>query len=640
MNKRNSILLALAVIGLLFAGFIFLQGDPHSSRTQVVLSDVQNPAPYISPTNPVVYTDDFDGANDTTALKTRGYKVWYRGSGPQGAAATWFQGNDAVFPSYNGPTTGYVAANYQVVTGANNIDSWLVLPYMAGGLSVGDSLYFYSRSPTGDTFPDSIRVMVSAGDSVPEGTWTELGRFKVNVSGSYELKGFRSTLSGPNARFAIRYTVADGGPSGTNSDFIGVDALTIVRSAAPPTSCNLYSTAWCPAATFANLPAGTFYEAAAWLGDTLYCQTPDASGVATTTIIRYTWRGTWSTGVPLPVVKEGGTLTACGNKLYYIGGSSSVATGSTDTYEYNPATGTWTLKAPMPAALSGHGTVNWGDSVLFVVSGNWAAPSTGVYAYRPASNTWITTSPCPFGRRSHATGISGNKIFMAAGYNAGYKKELAIGTIGSNASTISWVTGPSIPVSYNGISRTGGTAYGDKFYVVAGEREVGLQSDETWVWNIAGGTWTMISGKPVAVSNNFAGVTSKCINDTLRVFCVGGMNASSVGVNNLDVISCGPAVVGIGTINSGMPLTYNLSQNYPNPFNPVTRIAYTMPKSGNVKLIVYDILGKEVATLVNEFKATGTYSVDFDGSNLASGVYLYRIESGDFTAVKKMLLIK
>ncbi len=410
--------------------------------------------------------------------------------------------------------------------------------------------------------------------------------------------------------------------------------------AAPPTSCNLYSTAWCPAGTFANLPAGTFYEAAAWLGDTLYCQTPDASGVASATIIRYTWRGTWSTGVPLPVVKEGGTLTACGNKLYYIGGSSSVATGSTDTYEYNPATGTWTLKAPMPAALSGHGTVNWGDSVLFVVSGNWAAPSTGVYAYRPASNTWITTSPCPFGRRSHATGISGNKIFMAAGYNAGYKKELAIGTIGGDASTISWVTGPSIPVSYNGISRTGGTAYGDKFYVVAGEREVGLQSDETWVWNIAGGTWTMISGKPVAVSNNFAGVTSKCINDTLRVFCVGGMNASSVGVNNLDVISCGPAVVGIGTINSGMPLTYNLSQNYPNPFNPVTRIAYTMPKSGNVKLIVYDILGKEVATLVNEFKATGTYSVDFDGSNLASGVYLYRIESGDFTAVKKMLLIK
>jgi hypothetical protein len=150
-----------------------------------------------------------------------------------------------------------------------------------------------------------------------------------------------------------------------------------------------YFTQWCPLATLPNLPVGTFYNAVAWLGDTLYSQSPDAAGTAAVTVYRYKWGGTWTTGVPLPVAKEGGTLTACGGKLYYIGGSSSVATGSTDTYEYTPSTGTWVLKAPMPAALSGHGTVAWGDSVLFVISGNWAAPSTSCYAYRPASNTWI-----------------------------------------------------------------------------------------------------------------------------------------------------------------------------------------------------------------------------------------------------------
>jgi N-acetylneuraminic acid mutarotase len=412
----------------------------------------------------------------------------------------------------------------------------------------------------------------------------------------------------------------------------GVD----VEPAVPSTI--FYFTQWCPTATLPNLPTGTFYNAVAWLGDTLYSQTPSSAGVAATTVYRYTWGGTWTTGVPLPVAKEGGTLTACGGKLYYIGGSSSVATGSTDCYEYTPSTGTWVLKAPMPAALSGHGTVAWGDSVLFVISGNWAAPSTSCYAYRPASNTWITTSPAPFGRRSHAVGISGNVVFMAAGYNGGYKKEFAIGTIGSDASTITWVTGPSIPVSYNGISRTGGTAYGDKFYVVAGEREVGLYSDETWVWNITGGTWTLLSGKPTAVSNNFTGVTSKLFVDSLRVFCVGGYNGSA-GVANFEEIGCGPVVVGTPGKNT-IPLAYKLYQNYPNPFNPVTKITFALPKTENVKLTVYDMLGREVAVLVNEKINAGTFDVQFNGTNIASGVYFYRLDAGSFTDVKKMTLIK
>lgn len=97
-------------------------------------------------------------------------------------------------------------------------------------------------------------------------------------------------------------------------------------------------------------------------------------------------------------------------------------------------------------------------------------------------------------------------------------------------------------------------------------------------------------------------------------------------------------VGGIQTVE--IPNYYSLSQNYPNPFNPATQIKYTIPKAGNVVLKIYDVLGKEVKTLVNEKKEVGVYNIDFDASNLSSGIYFYRIESGDFTAVKKMMLIK
>ncbi|MCE1163951.1 MAG: T9SS type A sorting domain-containing protein [Bacteroidetes bacterium] len=84
----------------------------------------------------------------------------------------------------------------------------------------------------------------------------------------------------------------------------------------------------------------------------------------------------------------------------------------------------------------------------------------------------------------------------------------------------------------------------------------------------------------------------------------------------------------------------HLNENFPNPFNPITKIGYTINKPSIVKLKIYDITGREVKVLVNEFKNSGDYIVEFNGSNLASGVYFYRIESGDFTDVKRMILIK
>ena len=89
-----------------------------------------------------------------------------------------------------------------------------------------------------------------------------------------------------------------------------------------------------------------------------------------------------------------------------------------------------------------------------------------------------------------------------------------------------------------------------------------------------------------------------------------------------------------------LPDKFSLSQNYPNPFNPITKINYAIPKKSNVTLKVYDVLGRLVKTLVNELKEAGYYIVQFDGSALASGVYFYKIEAGDFVQSKKMVVVK
>jgi hypothetical protein len=89
-----------------------------------------------------------------------------------------------------------------------------------------------------------------------------------------------------------------------------------------------------------------------------------------------------------------------------------------------------------------------------------------------------------------------------------------------------------------------------------------------------------------------------------------------------------------------LPSEYSLMQNYPNPFNPVTNIKYSIVKASNVKIKIYDILGNEVRTLVNDFHQPGFYNVMFNASNLSSGVYIYRIESGDFSDTKKLILLK
>lgn len=99
-------------------------------------------------------------------------------------------------------------------------------------------------------------------------------------------------------------------------------------------------------------------------------------------------------------------------------------------------------------------------------------------------------------------------------------------------------------------------------------------------------------------------------------------------------------IVSVKDINNVIPSAYVLEQNYPNPFNPITKIAYAIPQDSKVKLEVYDILGKKVATLVDGFQNAGQYKIDFNGSQLSSGIYFYQLSTPEQVITKKMVLIK
>ena len=96
-----------------------------------------------------------------------------------------------------------------------------------------------------------------------------------------------------------------------------------------------------------------------------------------------------------------------------------------------------------------------------------------------------------------------------------------------------------------------------------------------------------------------------------------------------------------GIEENGDPLnTFSLEQNYPNPFNPTTTIKYEIPNTANIKLIIYDILGREIQTLVNEIQNPGIYEIEFNAASMSSGVYIYKIQAGEFMATRKMVILR
>lgn len=228
--------------------------SPTSTSTSTL-----TPTPTSTPTTPVTECDLVENFDDVTTLSATGWPE-INNSSPLGAG-TWFQGNDEVFASYEGAANSYIAVNYQSGSGNSTLSNWLLTPPLL--LQNGGQLTFWTRTVDNPAFPDRLQVRMSTnGNSIDVGTSsTDVGDFTsllLDINPTYTLNAYPNVwtqyvvtvtnLKSPvKGRLAFRYFVENGGPSGDNSDYIGIDSVTY--KCVPITSS--------PTATLTDTPTDT-----------------------------------------------------------------------------------------------------------------------------------------------------------------------------------------------------------------------------------------------------------------------------------------------------------------------------------------------------------------------------------------------
>ncbi len=217
--------------------------------------------------------------------------------------------------------------------------------------------------------------------------------------------------------------------------------------------------------------------------------------------------------------------------------------------------------------------------------------------------------------------------------------------------TINWMSSRTLYTNNNifnvdikvfGITGSGGSSFISGGVFVAPPQTGGLQNAIVYAMN-----GTEFKGFSVSRTNGPYDINN-ITQGTYRVICdrFGYFTAEknvvvgSVSPDTINFYMTGIGVIGINPITGIIPKVFSLSQNYPNPFNPSTKINVDIPKNSQVKIAVYDMLGKEIDILVNQNLTAGSYKVEWNASKYASGIYFYRLISSEFTDIKKMVLVK
>jgi len=306
--------------------------------------------------------------------------------------------------------------------------------------------------------------------------------------------------------------------------------------------------------------------------------------------------------------------------------------------------------------------VNYNDSIYYRIfaqdnSSNHNKDSTALYTFKIVAvanacvGTGTTTVAYPY--NTYWWGSRTNMLYTAAEILAGGGAAGSITKIGFNVSSAASqpMNGFNVRMQNTALTSltstftsTNWTTVYSGTYAVPGTgwQYVTLQTPFAWngtsnlLIEICFGNTSYTSATNVYASSATA-MTVEYHNDVSTACSIA---TGTVQANRPNICMSINIQVGNKNNQTTIPAVFSLDQNYPNPFNPVTSIKYSIPKQTLVKLIVYDVIGREVTTLVNNELKPGNYETTFDATNLASGVYFYRIEAGNFTDVKKMVLIK
>jgi hypothetical protein len=413
----------------------------------------------------------------------------------------------------------------------------------------------------------------------------------------------------------------------------------------------------------ANMPSARYYAGSvmytrsdtSWLyvfgGDTT------GTGVATSTCLKYNLEtDKWEYIAPLPEPMRVNTAAKLGDKLYSMGGFNAPfpSPAISSFYEYDVNTNTWMQLSDLPDPLFFAGAEGFEDSLIYIFGGIQDNASdadlwrVNVVLFNRVDNSFREATPLPNATASFGHARIGATFYITAGLKSptelwdDHMEGKVDPVIKSN---ITWTFKANYQLSiYAGYNYP--VENNEEHCMLGGSTTTGFTPiTEGFRYNIVQNNFMMKQPLPINLMGSSGGHTKfleRAPEGVIiqSVVLAGGITTGPALTNQTWILTDTVNVSDISEITSTIPKEYSLSQNYPNPFNPTTNIEYSIPEASFVQLKVYDILGNEVATLVNEEQSAGNYRADFSGANLSSGLYITKLQAGDYTKTIKMTLMK
>ena len=336
-------------------------------------------------------------------------------------------------------------------------------------------------------------------------------------------------------------------------------------------------------------------------------------------------KDTWIQMASLPAPGRQGAIGFSINQKGYLGSGLKDSSFANDFWEYDPGTDKWNKKADIPIdTITGF----TGTIVSFSVGGKGYIKASfndsNFFEYDPESDSWAAQTDFP-----------GKGKVGQVGFSIGLKGYIGTGFANYNATSEFWEYDPvtnkwTQKADFPGDSRVGavGFSIGNYGYIGLGNSGGDFPKD-FWKYDPSNNTWSQIDSCGYGADGAFAfSIENK------------GFVGPGVFIDVGEFWEYDSGITSVQNYNDLQINKFNLYQNYPNPFNPGTTIQYEIPKESYVKIIVYDILGREVKELVNEVKPAGRYEIKFNAGNLPSGIYFYTLNAGSFIQTRKLVLSK
>ena len=594
--------------------------------------------------------DNFNGSNTVASLQSRGWIVVDNDGG--GTVPAWFQGNSSVFTSLEGPDSGYVGSNFLGSNSSGLVDQWLITPLLT--VSMDDTLFFWARSAQQSGFNDSIFVFYNSTGSTSLANYQFLFGAKLDINNwTAYFVHFGSTGT---FRIAIRYFVNN---APMLADYIGLDLFEIHHKLNYPATITLNNTF-----SFNGLNTSN-YRMIGIPGN----QTTKISDMITGTQ-KKDWDAFYDNGSASNFLQE-----FDGSSVFNFSAGKGFWILSKNPFTVNATVNTVSIAADNTFKITLHQgfniisdpfekSVSWADiqnlnglntnDILFDWSGVWTHATQmdpyKAYYFNNTNNLQSLKIPYNFAAAKNSARASyenypGNfiklsliqkdqvKSYTVAGFDKSAKKDYDKYDIFAPPGYFDEVR---INIEDQNIS--------DPYKHLSVDYRPGVnegQSFDLMIKNTTKQAVKLIADGMAGFSNYEVYLLDKNLNKFYNLKEQNEISFTPVHEKYDFQLLIGGETY-INNVKKGdLPAEYTLFQNYPNPFNPSTLIKYQIRDNNTiVELKVFNILGKEVKTLLNEVQDSGTHEVEFNASDFSSGVYFYTLKASSYTATKKMILIK